>query len=564
MMHQSMVAFLLFASALGGSLTYESFRSPGIPLKSGQVAQTEMIWPIDKTGKPLDWVKGPVSMRYFKADIVDSNNKSIPLSEIYTHHWQVFDADDVMGKSTHPFNAGPCGGGVKNVWGIGAEYRYQPYEYPAPYGIVTTGKERWSVVLHLIRTTNVPDVQACIECTCPDSKPPQQPKGGVACCPDRSMCFGMENSTLEDTKTYYLAYTIGYEPIVEGVTIPLTVFTMDATATETYNCHIEYQIPALGPDETNVLQNSASVLSNLSLVSLHPHQHIGGLNYTVDHMRDGKLLGTICYVVPKYGTGRPDEVGNELGYLVGEPACRFDPPYNVSAGDEIRLTSIYGARTLPGGHPWHEGVMALLFMYGVSSASPEENCVKEMDWLCGKPPYHDLTSCPKCVKENYDDLIGHGCSLALLERQCRKTTGGGNIPVPDTVTGMMLNVQTRPHGDATVTMAGPVGAWFAVGFNPSAALMVNATAWVYSSSGNDAPRLQMRTLGDHYAGVVLQDPYPVESITTKDSTVAIVFNVTGVKTGSQNCILFAQGDTITGMELAYHGSARGTTCGLLN
>ena len=119
------------------------------------------------------------------------------------------------------------------------------YYYPKPYAIVLNGLEQFGVNLHLIRTTNVPGggggIQECIECRCPDSNPPLHPKGMVGCCGDGTQCYGMENSTLEDTKNYYLQYTVGYEPVTEEHQ-HLTIFTLDATATETYDCMIQYQV----------------------------------------------------------------------------------------------------------------------------------------------------------------------------------------------------------------------------------------------------------------------------------------------------------------------------------
>ncbi len=143
-------------------------------------------------------------------------------------------------------NAGFCGN-LGNVWGIGAEIRGVQYDYPPPYAIIVTGFETWTVNMHLIRTTNVPDsdLQDCIECNCANSDPPLNPLGGVACCPDGGQCWGMENSTLQDTRNYYLKYTIGYVPVTPDV-VPLNVISLDVTASQTFDCHIEYQGGLLG------------------------------------------------------------------------------------------------------------------------------------------------------------------------------------------------------------------------------------------------------------------------------------------------------------------------------
>eukprot|EP00051_Salpingoeca_urceolata_P029503 m.6838 g.6838 ORF g.6838 m.6838 type:complete len:268 (-) comp2748_c0_seq1:329-1132(-) len=180
------------------SLTYETFRSPAVPLKSGQVANTPNSF------GPMPFVKGPVAVRHFEARVIDDDNNTVPLDEVYCHHWLIFD-DGGMHKST--INDGLCPG-LANVWGIGAELLGTKYDYPEGYAIVTTGKEQWTANIHLIRTTNVPDVQMCIECHCKWGTP-ANPEGDIACCPDRTQCWGMDKWTKNDTKNYYLEYTGG-------------------------------------------------------------------------------------------------------------------------------------------------------------------------------------------------------------------------------------------------------------------------------------------------------------------------------------------------------------------
>jgi hypothetical protein len=53
------------------------------------------------------------------------------------------------------------------------------FALPRSYALIVTGKEKWGANLHFIRTSNVPpeNVQACIECRCPDSDPPLNPHG---------------------------------------------------------------------------------------------------------------------------------------------------------------------------------------------------------------------------------------------------------------------------------------------------------------------------------------------------------------------------------------------------
>ncbi len=79
------VSFCWSQAVLDPSLTYETFLSPAIPLKSGQIANTAADWP--GNGKFLDFVKGPAAIRHFQASIVSDNDREVGLEEVYVHHW---------------------------------------------------------------------------------------------------------------------------------------------------------------------------------------------------------------------------------------------------------------------------------------------------------------------------------------------------------------------------------------------------------------------------------------------------------------------------------------------
>jgi len=345
-------------------MTYRKFRSPPISLRSGQIVNTLSNW------GPLEWVEGPIAIRHFDGKIVDSEGNFVPLTELYVHHWVIYKMD--QDRQVFFPNGGLCPN-LPNIFGIGAELFYTVYDYPAPYAIVSTGDEVWTANMHLIRTTNVPDVQSCIECHCPTSRPPADPFGGIICCPDRAMCWGMENSTLQDFKDYYLEYTIGYVNVTKDV-IPLTVFSLDVTAQQTTDCRTEYQVPAQQPGQFHVLETFADIPNNWSITYFEGHLHIGGVNLTATLVRNGRELGPICTAHPIYGTGSGP--GNESGYIVGIPPCHFDPPVEVLAGDRIKITSVYDSRTIAGGHPWHEGVMGLIFVAAVAHLTPEQQCIE--------------------------------------------------------------------------------------------------------------------------------------------------------------------------------------------
>ena len=115
----------------------------------------------------------------------------------------------------------------------------------------------------------------------------------------------------------------------------------------------EYNVPALKDGKIHTLQTNVSVDVNWKVVFMELHQHIGGVNMTVEHFRAGQLVGPtqfICSAAPLY---------DGLGYLVDIPTCQWEHGYVVRAGDTIRVTSYYSNRGLvAGSNPWHGGVMA--------------------------------------------------------------------------------------------------------------------------------------------------------------------------------------------------------------
>eukprot|EP00048_Salpingoeca_helianthica_P015213 m.225645 g.225645 ORF g.225645 m.225645 type:complete len:621 (-) comp16751_c0_seq1:205-2067(-) len=590
------VVSILLACGIAGALgkraeglTYKTFRSPPISLRSGQIANTMGNW------GPLEWVPGPIGIRHFNGRIVDETGRLVPLTEVYVHHWVIYRYD-----KTRQFlfpNGGVCSN-LPNIFGIGAELYYTEYDYPAPYAVMSTGEEAWTANMHLIRTTNVPDVQSCIECHCPTSRPPQQPFGGIQCCPDQAMCWGMENSTLQDAKNYYLQYTIGYVNVTKDV-VPLTLFSMDVTSTHNNDCQTEYQIPAVAPGQTNVLETLVEVPNNLSVVYIEGHQHVGGVNFTLTHMRNGKSIGEICTTRPTYGTGSGP--GNESGYIVGIAPCHFDPPYKMLQGDKIKLHSVYDSRAIPGGHPWHEGVMGLVFMAAVAKLTPQQTCLEMLHVFCGIPPYYFSKYCYSCAQYFQQDLINAGCTADMIANECNQTSNGTSvIPTPAGVDDVYLQLNTDEEGTRTwANLTGPAGSWFGFGINTNSSDMLNAIAWTYSTTPthrNGVPTVQQRLLGNHASGRVINPNFPANITILPSGLVQALFDLTGsslhthfaaavtapkrphmmgvergpdgglhplVASGPANelpytCFLFARGKDST--DLGYHGASRGWSC----
>jgi len=538
------------------SLTYETFQGPAVNLRSGQISNTANDF------GPFPMPKGSVAVRFFNSTVVDAEGVEVSMAELYVHHYLMFSNPDLQPGPTH--QGGFCAN-LANVWGIGAELRGLTYYYPSPFAIILEGTETFGANLHFIRTSNVPKdgVQQCIECECLDSNPPLHNKGTVSCCPDGDQCYGMQNSTIQDGKDYFLQYTVGYESVTEHHK-DLTVFGMDVTSTHTDDCGIQYQVPALKDGEIHTLQTMIDVDVNWTVAFMETHQHIGGVNLTVEHFRNGAIVGPdkfLCAPSAIYGNGT--EVGNEAGYLVSIPTCSWKDGYNVAAGDQLRITSYYSNRGLANGKPWHSGVMGLVYLAAVTSQTKEQECLERLHRLCGAPPY--AYSCLNCAKQAEGDLLAHGCTIPMVKAECSKTTGAGSVPAPNEVSNMtFFSIQT--DAGVLLNLTGPVGGWIAIGLNNLAPVMNTTTVIVYSNDANGKPVLSARKLGPHTGGVVVA-PVLEANITVEGGLVNIMFispqnemQTTGPdNVGDQNpsCWLFAQGTT---MEFGYHGSTRGYTC----
>jgi len=312
------------------------------------------------------------------------------------------------------------------------------YNYPEPYGVVFDGTEQWTVNLHFIRTDTVPqsDVQNCIECHCPDGTP-EHPHGALECCPDQTFCWGMQNTT-DDPKKYYLNYTIGYVNIVDNnnnnnTIIPLINYSFDVLATKNYDCYIEYDVSINDVDNGTtdyIVQNSSTIPQDMNVIFIESHQHVGGINYTVEHYRNGERIGTLCEALPKYGNGTT--VGNENGYVVSIPPCTFNPPYQLLRDDVITITSIYNGTHIPGGAYYHEGVMGLLMLW--AERTGPSHCETVFKNKCGNPLPSDTNLCYACAQKHAVALELAGCGgRQYSNRQIQffcLTDNGKNVPYP--------------------------------------------------------------------------------------------------------------------------------------
>ena len=107
-------------------------------------------------------------------------------------------------------NAGVCGGYLGYKFGVGAESRNTPVEFPEGYALVTDGDEEWGANIHLLRTVGLSGgaqgLKDCIECNYYEGRHGCSPKnsGTFACCQDKSFC--PVSGDVSGTKTYFLQY----------------------------------------------------------------------------------------------------------------------------------------------------------------------------------------------------------------------------------------------------------------------------------------------------------------------------------------------------------------------
>lgn len=349
-----------------------TFRSPVLSLSPGHVINSEA----SKT--PIRMPPGKIAITEFYAEVVDAYNRSVPLHEVYLHHWIIMN-----GKG----NYGPCDT-LPFVMGVGAESRGTPTTFGKGYALYCDESDIWTGNIHVINTNNnnssqlaVENIRACIECDCPFNG-----GGGVDCCPDRGVCPGISAAARNEPQPpqdFYLQYRVTYYnrnlSLSNVAVAPVSVAVLDVT-----NCNVEYNLPSMCPWwtlHTNMPDGPRSPVSPLNKPKLglyYPwelegedcphtlsskfvmppghstqithavgHMHIGGIQITlyVSDVTFPEGKRPICTSTAQYGAAlgnNASDAGNELGYLVGLSACDLsDAPVAIKAGDTLTLESVY-------------------------------------------------------------------------------------------------------------------------------------------------------------------------------------------------------------------------------
>lgn len=339
-----------------------------------------------------------VEMHY---DIVDENKQSVPLSELYMHHWLVY---DTLTEGTG-WNIG-CGGEhtfVSNIYGAGAEMRGLRYAYPPGYGYVSkAGLQWWSANLHFIRTEDLNTdyyngshgaaVKACIECEYAPNKsascrPGLDGTGIFGCCEHSSRC-PVNNPSDISTKKYSLVQKLTWTTDVANVK-PVRTAVIDGFECGTVsNLYAQKKFKGTVCDDkyckTEVTRPAPF---GGTILWGYDHQHVGAVNGSLSVNGDYK-----CTSHPHVGTDPHDVPGNSLGYVTGFSACIDPAKYPSSAvtikkGDNLTVTAYYSidptdntSFPLPGGQ--HTGTMHLFYMY-IAEDTPDSYLCKNNQCIAG-------------------------------------------------------------------------------------------------------------------------------------------------------------------------------------
>lgn len=405
------------APASTGRVLSQTFNSTPFALQPGGVSI--------KTGK-FELPSGHILMRDLRAELVRKDGSSVPLSDVYLHHWVVLrfhqerngtaagpDFGDAAAAAPllglghrHPLlsaipgltpvpNAGVCQHGALSHWlGAGGEVRGTDGSFPPPHGIELNNPaappEVWYGQVHALDLRGAVDPSGCTECSCElynqsaaqlarfGRHLPADYRGGLFCCPDGAQCRLREGYVGEE-ETYHLRYTVDYVPFDECA-VPLSVYQLDVTdtgeRTDSFwdGCQIEYPVAACDPDGplsdcTDTREVRVRIPAGGDLVYAVGHLHAGGALLSLRREEGGEVL---CESVPRYGQTAATP-GDEAGYVTGMSACRFGAGEAHIAANETLIVRATYSRLGRG----HTGVMGLWFL-GVAPEGEQRRVLADL------------------------------------------------------------------------------------------------------------------------------------------------------------------------------------------
>ncbi|CAM6022501.1 unnamed protein product, partial [Sphagnum balticum] len=404
-----LLLLLLLGSLNPSFVRRETFRSPAMIFRPGDVKEKFFHGEVPK---------GHIGVRDFFAEFVDEDGVSVPLHEVYLHHWVMVEFvlpkknlarhmemvmmdmrnshtpsragdDDVVTlgrrhghhhhhhhhhyvRSERPRHPNPL-----NYMGVGGETRGTETRYPAPFAMETGATAKvpkgfeavWILNVHGIDTRGAVTKIGCSECRCDlynvtttekGDPLPQGYMGGLHCCSDERRCAVEEGFVNGPERTLYLQYTWEYVEWDECV-VPTTLIGIDVTdKAGSGDGLVEYTVE--GSCDAHADPQSEECVDTQDTTVIAP---FGGKVVTlVSHLHlaalDSSLWGEdgrlICNSPPVYGHGT--EAGNEDGYVIGVGSCYpapGSPGSRIIEGERLHYQVKYSKVGGP-----HTGVMGLL------------------------------------------------------------------------------------------------------------------------------------------------------------------------------------------------------------
>jgi hypothetical protein len=421
------------------------FYSQAFPLLPGQMLFS------NPRQTPVPMPDGKYAIVGIIGDIARENGKgnytAASLSEVYDHHWII---EDLNHRNLL------CPHGPNYVFGIGAESRNSPVNFPKGHGyVVNDAEDEWGANIHLLRTDSGKDLigddpwtasKECAECF-------YSPAGtkGKECTPERNgtfQCCGdncydgscscpTKPNTPQIANNYALRYVLNYTRDLDAIEpVGVGVFT-------TPSCATFYEVYENNEEPETLSSTTFDIQVDSELMLAIGHLHTGGIN--ISFSVNDKL---VCTSFPSYGT-KADEPGNELGHLVSMSTCynadvNGGKGFKVKKGDKLRVDGWYWVGTedkriapTPGGT--HLNVMAYMYTaYKVDGGdlkkaitqtdgylAPTAECMNSVKRYCGA----DLgfpDQCAKCARVH--DLASAGCGDDEIKGACLHMNALGRAP----------------------------------------------------------------------------------------------------------------------------------------
>lgn len=227
------------------------FISPKFVMEPGSVS--------NKFYYNIDLPRGHIAIKSFNAEVVDEAGNPVPLHETYLHHWAVVRYYQHEGTDVSKYkgdfgfyqsnfivvkNAGICGNGLPQFFGLGSETRRTATHVPDPYGIevgnpgeIPSGyEERWLLNVHAIDTRGAEDSLGCTECRCDlynvtkdeYGRPLNQDYvGGLRCCYDETRCR-LRKGFESGERSLFVRYTVKWVDWDSSI-LPVKIYIFDVT-----------------------------------------------------------------------------------------------------------------------------------------------------------------------------------------------------------------------------------------------------------------------------------------------------------------------------------------------